>query len=95
MPGYHVDRRAVLARGLKLARQRRGLSATSASEALVGRGLRCKRATLLAWERGRGDTSREPYASDLAVIASVYGCTVNDLFRQTQENAGFAAVHVA
>jgi hypothetical protein len=34
----------------------------------------------LAWERGIGRTSREPFASDLAVIASVYGCSVADFF---------------
>lgn len=46
----------------------------------LSRGLQCSRGTLLAWERGFGRTSREPFASDLVVIAAGYNCSVNDLF---------------
>lgn len=78
---YDIDRRTVLAVGLKAARKRAGLSANKAASLLLSLGLRCTRGTLLAWERGGGMTSREPFASDLIVIASAYGCTVQDFFQ--------------
>lgn len=82
---YDVDRRAQLAEGLKAARRTSGLSAQSAANMLAAHGIRCSRGTLLAWERGRGKTSREPFASDLNAIAIVYGCTVDDLFAKRVE----------
>lgn len=78
---YDIDRRTVLAMGLKSARKRAGLSANKAASLLLSRGLRCTRGTLLAWERGGGMTSREPFASDLIVIADSYGCSVKDFFQ--------------
>lgn len=77
---YDMSRRAALAEGLKAARRETGLSASSASALLVAKGLRCSRGTLLAWERGTGKTSREPFASDLATIAALYGCSVDAFF---------------
>jgi transcriptional regulator with XRE-family HTH domain len=77
---YNVGRRTVLARGLKLARQQAGLSAKTAAEKLTASGVSCTRGTLLAWERGGGRTSREPFASDLWLISQAYGCSVNELF---------------
>jgi transcriptional regulator with XRE-family HTH domain len=78
---YDCQRRTVLGTGLKAARKRAGLSAKKAANVLLQKGLRCTRGTLLAWERGGGLTSREPFASDLVVIASAYGCSVEDFFR--------------
>lgn len=78
---YDIERRTVLAVGLKAARKRAGLSANKAASLLLSRGLRCTRGTLLAWERGGGMTSREPFASDLVVIADAYGCSVQDFFQ--------------
>jgi hypothetical protein len=40
----------------------------------------CTRGTLIAWERGEGVTSREPFASDLGVLALVLRCQVSDFF---------------
>ena len=34
----------------------------------------------MAWERGIGPTTREPFASDLAIISEVYGCQVDEFF---------------
>lgn len=84
---YHVERRAQLANGLKSARRNSGLSAQTAASLLATHGIRCSRGTLLAWERGQGKTSREPFASDLHAIASIYGCTVDDLFSRRSEPA--------
>jgi transcriptional regulator with XRE-family HTH domain len=77
---YDNGRRNLLGNGLKMARKRAGYSAKKAAGVLLQQGLRCTRGTLLAWERGAGVTSREPFASDLVVIASAYGCTVQDFF---------------
>ena len=77
---YDSHRRTVLGAGLKAARKRSGLSAKKAASLLLQNGLKCTRGTLLAWERGGGFTSREPFASDLIVIASVYACSVEDFF---------------
>ncbi len=76
---YDITRRASFANGLKAARKRSGLSAQDAASQLTAKGIDCTRGTLLAWERGSGPTTREPFASDLPMIASVYHCTV-DLF---------------
>lgn len=84
---YHVERRAQLASGLKAARRNSGLSAQTAASMLAMHGIRCSRGTLLAWERGRGKTSREPFASDLQAIAEIYGCSVDDLFSRHNEPA--------
>ena len=77
---YHAKRRIHLAMGLKAARRRAALSAKAASAFLTAEGIPCRRGTLLAWERGEGPTSREPFASDLATIAAVYGFAVQDFF---------------
>jgi hypothetical protein len=78
---YHLQRRAILALGLKTARRLAGLSALAASRLIAAQGIKCQRGTLLAWERAFGPTSREPFASDLATIAQVYGCSVESLYR--------------
>jgi transcriptional regulator with XRE-family HTH domain len=80
---FCAARRSVLASGLKAARHAAGLSAKDAAELISAAGVRCTRGTLLAWERGIGTTSREPYGSDLPVIVAVYRCTIADLFRFT------------
>lgn len=77
---YDPERRQRLGLALKAARQRAGLSASAASALIVAQGLKCSRGTLLAWERGIGRTSREPFCSDLNLIASIYKCSVNDFF---------------
>jgi transcriptional regulator with XRE-family HTH domain len=77
---YHANRRAVFAACLKTARRKSGLSASKAAQLLQSHGLACTRGTLLAWERGQGPTSREPFASDLSIIALVYGCGIEALF---------------
>jgi transcriptional regulator with XRE-family HTH domain len=77
---YDCERRTILGAGLKMARKRAGLSAKKAVSLLLEKGLPCTRGTLLAWERGGGLTSREPFASDLTVLASAYGCSVQDFF---------------
>ena len=81
--GYDIERRTRFARRLKAARQRAQLSAKQASERLTSMGVACSRGTLLAWERGGGRTSREPFASDVALLAAAYGCDVNSLFDDT------------
>ena len=78
---YHQDRRRKLAACLKQARKLAGLSASQASARMRAHGLRCTRGTLLAWERGIGITAREPFASDLIIVASVYGCAVDHFFK--------------
>jgi hypothetical protein len=80
MATFNPELRRVLASGLKAARLRANLGSSEAARELTRRGLNCQRGTLLAWERGYGTTSREPYASDLPVIASLYGCGVSDFF---------------
>jgi transcriptional regulator with XRE-family HTH domain len=65
---------------MKAARKRSGYTAQEAAELLTARGLECSRGTLLAWERGIGPTTREPFASDLAIISEVYGCQVDEFF---------------
>ncbi len=90
LPSYSADRRAALARGLKAARRQAGLTAGDAAAKLTDAGLHCKRGTLLAWERGIGSTSREPFASDLCIIARVYGCEVYWLFHGWREAASEA-----
>ena len=77
--------RWTFADGLKAARNRAGLSATKAAARIAAMGIQCSPGALLSWERGRGST-REPFASNLTVIASVYGCTVNELFNQPGSN---------
>jgi len=77
---FDIDRRTALGRGLKTARNRAGLSVKEAASKLSSLGLECKRGTLLAWERGGGRSSREPFASDLGVIAALYGCRVDEFF---------------
>ncbi len=77
---YNVGRRTILAKGLKTARQKAALSAKEASERLTAAGVNCTRGTLLAWERGGGRTSREPFASDLWLISHAYGIAVSELF---------------
>jgi transcriptional regulator with XRE-family HTH domain len=88
MSTFDLGRRARLARGLKAARFRAKFPAKQAAMLLTSMGLSCQRGTLLAWERGRGTTSREPYASDLPVIAAVYGCSVDDLFGEPMIEMG-------
>jgi len=80
MTTYNSSRRSILAQGLKAARQKANLKSDEAAKLLSEMGLSCRRGTLLAWERGVGTTSREPYASDLPLIAHVYGCNVSDFF---------------
>lgn len=82
---YNPERRQRLGLALKTARQRAGLSASAASALIMARGLKCSRGTLLAWERGIGRTSREPFCSDLHLIASIYQCSVNDFFSNTAQ----------
>lgn len=77
---FDPERRARLAKGLKRARERSGMTSKEASAELTQRGLPCTLGTLLAWERGTGVTSREPFASDLGLIAELYRCTVESLF---------------
>ena len=84
---YDGNRRYDLASGLKAARHNTGLSAARAATLISAAGIRCTRGTLLAWERGYGATSREPFASDLSSIAEVYGCCVGDFFQQAAVGA--------
>lgn len=77
---FDPERRARLARGLKRARERAGLTSKEAAAELTRLGLPCTLGTLLAWERGSGVTSREPFASDLGLIAELYHCSVEALF---------------
>ena len=79
---YNIDRRSDLACGLKSARRNMKLTAASASKLISAKGVKCARGTLVAWERGNGLGSREPFASDLPIIAGIYECDVADLFRQ-------------
>jgi transcriptional regulator with XRE-family HTH domain len=79
--GYDAQRRLILGLGLKAARQKAGLTAGKAASLIAERGIRCRASTLFAWERGIGPGSREPFASDLAMIAAVYGCTVDSFYR--------------
>ena len=81
MASYDPQRRAALAAQLKAARKRAALSASEASRRICEQGLNCSRGTLLAWERGVGPSTREPFASDLKILAQVYGCEVEDFFR--------------
>lgn len=83
---YDQARRQRLAQRLKEVRQKLGFSATVASATIAARGLKCSRGTLLAWERGTGPTSREPFASDLIVIAAVYGCLVSEFFAAARDD---------
>ena len=83
--GFGAERRLRLARGLKAARKKAGLSATQASNRITAKGISCGRGTLLAWERGYGGTSREPASSDLPAIAEVYGCRVSGFFEEVPE----------
>lgn len=82
---YNIERRKMLGMALKAARQGAGLSASAASALIAARGLKCSRGTLLAWERGVGRTSREPFCSDLNLIAAVYQCSINDFFTNALE----------
>jgi transcriptional regulator with XRE-family HTH domain len=84
---YDPERRRLLGLALKTARQRTGLSAAAASALIIAKGLKCSRGTLLAWERGAGRTSREPFCSDLNLIAAVYQCSVNDFFYNELQTA--------
>lgn len=84
---YNAERRRNLGLALKAARQRANFSASHASQIISANGIKCSRGTLLAWERGIGRTSREPFASDLAVIARVYGCEVDDFFKKVHPDA--------
>ena len=77
---FNTERHVKFAHGLKTARQKAKLNAKDASSLIVAAGIRCTRGSLLAWERGGGATSREPFASDLPMIAKVYGCAVVDFF---------------
>lgn len=85
---YNAERRRSLALGLKAARRRANVSASHASQMIAANGVKCSRGTLLAWERGVGRTSREPFASDLAVIARVYCCKVDEFFMEAAPDAG-------
>lgn len=78
---YHPDRRKRLGQCLKAARKKAGLSATKAALLLQSKGLRCSRGTVLAWERGYGHTSREPFSSDLGVIADAYACSIDEFYQ--------------
>ena len=77
---YNKERRQTLAMGLKAARHKSGMSASRAAALITLKGLACTRGTLLAWERGVGCTSREPFASDLSVLAAIYGCKIAEFF---------------
>ena len=81
---FDTYRRASLAFGMKAARRRAHLSTNGAANLITAAGIKCTRGSLLAWERGVGYTSREPFASDLPAIAKVYGCAVGDLFVEPQ-----------
>jgi transcriptional regulator with XRE-family HTH domain len=77
---FHTQRRAAFAARLKKIRRKSGLSASAAAELIRNHGLACSRGTLLAWERGQGTTSREPFASDLSILAAVFNCRIEDFF---------------
>jgi hypothetical protein len=87
MPTFDSNRRTALAHGLKAARRHAGLGSAEAALEITRRGLACQRGTLLAWERGSGATSREPYASDLTILAAVYDCTIGELFAKLAPGA--------
>jgi transcriptional regulator with XRE-family HTH domain len=90
---FDIERRTSLGKGLKAARNRAGFSVKEAAARLSSQGLECKRGTLLAWERGGGRSSREPFASDLQLIASMYGCHVDDFFSPlARETSGVAEI---
>jgi transcriptional regulator with XRE-family HTH domain len=74
---------------MKAVRLRAGLNAADAAQLISASGIKCTRGTLLAWERGIGATSREPFASDLSVIAGIYRCKVADLFASQAADAKF------
>lgn len=76
---YDKNRRRLFATSLKAARRRAGLTSDAAAALICSHGIPCTRGTLLAWERGHGATSREPFASDLFIIACIYQCTVDAL----------------
>lgn len=77
---YDPERRRSLAEGLKSARRRAGISSAAAAARLSVLGLKCTRGALLAWERGSGRTSREPFASDIGLFAALYDCSVADIY---------------
>lgn len=76
---FDTERRARLGRGMKACRTKAGLTRADASSMISVAGIRCSPATLMAWERGRGGGSREPFASDLVMIAGVYHCRIDEL----------------
>lgn len=89
----NVDRRGDLDRGLKAARKKTELGATAAAHLIALTGIKCGRGTLLAWERGNRAMSREPFASDLPIIAEVYCCNIGDFFISSDidEEAGLTS----
>ena len=84
---YDCDRRRELGGKLKTARQRTGLSAADAARMISAFDVRCTPGTVLAWERGSGGCAREPFASDLLVIAMVYRCSVDEFYPESPEFA--------
>ena len=59
--------------------------AAQAATAISAIGLPVTSGTILAWERGAGVTAREPFASDLPVLASVYGCSIGELLQEMED----------
>ena len=78
---FNSERRATLARGLKAARRKAGLSVKEVTNILAVKGLQCRHGTLSAWER-HSDSSREPFASYLPILATIYDCSVDDFFTE-------------
>lgn len=91
---YNAERRGILAWGLKVARKNATFSASAAAAAIAAAGIPCSRGTLLAWERGDGYTSREPFGSDLPIIAAIYGCSIADFFTQPKPDIADAELPV-
>ncbi len=83
MSVFSLNRRQVLAHGLKAARLHAQLGPKEAAFLLSERGVMCHREMLLAWEHGKDADAVEPHASDLPEIATVYGCSIAELFAQT------------
>jgi transcriptional regulator with XRE-family HTH domain len=81
---FDAGQHAILAQGLKAARNRVGLNLEEAADRISGMGVLCTRSSLISWERAAGEGWREPYASSLPAIAAAYECDVNSLFPATR-----------
>jgi hypothetical protein len=77
---HNPTRRCRFAARLKAARIAANLSEVEAGLLLAASGVMCNRTTILAWEGAAGPEFIEPMASDLPIVAAVYGCAVESLY---------------